>query len=146
MKKRAARTDREKIESLIALLADEDDLPTSEEARERVTAMGLDSDEVAASIKERIERHIALATEARIATAAEGYERAAAKLASRAEPLRPRDEQLAILRGLIDRAGPRAVAVHFRNFEEATDQDLAQMIATLRHLLGEDDPSGEGKR
>ena len=56
-----------------------------------------------------------------------------------AEPKRSRKELEAIFQGLIAKAPPEAVAMHFHKYETATEEELGELIRTLRHLLGEDD-------
>ena len=60
----------------------------------------------------------------------------------RQEPRRPRDEQVSILQALLARAPGGNVAIHFHHYESATDDELAELIRSLRHLIGEDDSEG----
>jgi hypothetical protein len=47
-------------------------------------------------------------------------------------------DQMAIMKSLLARA-PTNTAIHYHKFEEATADELAEMIRALRHLLGEDE-------
>jgi hypothetical protein len=71
----------------------------------------------------------------KIAAANERAELAAFPL----EPIRPKDEALEIMAGLMAlakaRLGEGAVSVHFHKFESATVEDLAELIRELRYLL-----------
>lgn len=60
----------------------------------------------------------------------------------RTEPTRSIAEQRAVLQQLMTRVPSNSsatVAVHFHKFEEATPEELAEMIKALRHLLSEDE-------
>ena len=37
----------------------------------------------------------------------------------------------------------QSIAMHFLKYEEASDDELDELIRSLRHLLGEDDNDGE---
>jgi hypothetical protein len=63
------------------------------------------------------------------------------------EPVRPRAEQIERMRALMDRAARlgrgATVAAHFRNFEEAGDEELRALVTALRDLL-DDEAEGDG--
>jgi hypothetical protein len=75
------------------------------------------------------------------ASAAAAYQEDLERFARRpAEPTRSRDHQQRYLRELLARlpAG-QAASIQFHKFEKATDEESAEMIRAVRHLLGEDD-------
>lgn len=49
-----------------------------------------------------------------------------------------RQEMLVMMATLINQAGPSA-SVHYMKFEEATDEELAEMIRSLEHLVKDGD-------
>ncbi len=54
------------------------------------------------------------------------------------ERRRSKAELQMTLRDLARRAGPEMVAQYQMKFEEASEEDLVQMIAEIKHLLGEE--------
>jgi hypothetical protein len=131
---------KQDIEALIEAL---DDVPVDDaDARDPVKRLGIDVKQWAGAIRQRVaaadesDRAVRFA-EARRAYAAdaERYE------AKKSEPRRSVEEQRATMRALMARI-PResgAAVVHFHKFEEATEEELAEMIKALRHLLKEDE-------
>lgn len=128
--------ERREIELLIEAL---DDVPDAAEGEEAVRRLGVDVKSWAASVRARVAGANAEMRKHHFARAAASYEKDLAALARRpAEQKRSRTEQQRILRDLVERA-PSTASVHFHKFEEATEEELAEMIRTLRHLLGEAD-------
>jgi hypothetical protein len=129
--------ERREIELIVDALDDE--LPDATEGSEAVRRLGIDVKSWSASIKDRVAKANADARKSRFAQAAADYRQDLDALARRpVEQRRSKEEQQRVLRDLISRA-PTAASVHFHKFEEATSDELAEMIRTLRHLLGEDD-------
>jgi hypothetical protein len=135
----SAPKDRREIELIVAALDDE--LPDDAEGQEAVRRLGIDVKSWAASIEGRIASARAEARKRRFELAATDYQRDLEALGQRRpERRRSKDEQQRILKELIARAPRSTVAsVHFHKFEQATEDELGEMIRTLRHLLGEDD-------
>lgn len=128
--------DRREIDLLVEAL---DDVPDDADGQEAVRRLGIDVKSWASGIRARVASAIADERRGRFARAAAAYEEDLSALSRRrAEPARSKDDQQRILRALIERA-PAAASVHFHKFEEANSEELAEMIRTLRHLLGEDD-------
>ena len=130
---------RKEIDALIEAL---DDAPISEaDGREAVERLNVDVKVWARSVRERVADAEKAVRSRRFEVARQAYttERASFE-AKRAEPKRSLQEQRSVLRELVARV-PResATAVHFHKFDEASAEELAEMIKALRHLLGEDD-------
>lgn len=58
--------------------------------------------------------------------------------ARKAEPVRPLAEAQLVLKELLARA-PMGVSANFLKYENATPEEVAEIIRALRHLLGEDE-------
>lgn len=129
---------RRKLRHIVDALDDEP--PSAEEAAEVVRALGADIPAIAARLRAKIAAAPATEEARKRAELRRAYERERAAATTAAEPVRPRAEQLAIIRGLLARAGERAVALHYRKFDEATDEELADLVTTLRRLVADDDP------
>jgi hypothetical protein len=129
---------RREIELLVDALDEE---PEESERDDAVRRLGIDVKVWAAEIRTRVSSAAAAARQQRFAAARSAYESDLGRLAQRrVEPERSVEEQRRVLRGLLARApAGAAAAVHFHKFEEATTEELAEMIRSLRHLLGEDD-------
>jgi hypothetical protein len=129
---------RREIEALVDAL---DDVPIdAEHVREKVAELGIDVPAMAARIRAKIAAADAADRKKRFADASAEYTSAVERLASRRpEPKRERAAQEAIFKALVAKAPPQAVAMHFHRYESATEDELAEMIRVLRHLLGEDD-------
>lgn len=100
--------------------------PTEEGPRQRALA-----DEAKRESARKIEA-------ARAAYAAE-LERLARR---RSEKGKDRDALLVTFGHLLAKAPPNTVAMHFHKYEAASDDELAELIRALRHLLDEDDDGG----
>ena len=136
-------TDPKKKDDIKALIEALDDVPVDEqEGRDAVKRLGIDVKKWAGAVRQRV----AAADEAdrarRFDDARQAYREDAARYdAKKAEPKRSIDESRGVMRALIARVpreGAAAVA-HFHKFEEATEEELAEMIKALRHLLNEDE-------
>lgn len=130
--------DRREIELLVEAL---DGVPDDAEGQEAVRRLGIDVKSWAAGMRARVASEVVDERKRRFATAGAAYEEDLAALGRRsAEPKRSKEEQQQLFRELMARIPPAAAAsVHFHKFEEATDEELAEMILSVRHLLGEDD-------
>lgn len=121
-----------------------DDEPvTDAEVRETLAELGYDAKSGAASMRAHIEARLKEERRTRLAEAENRRLIEVARVQNLpAEPVLPRHEQIAVLKGLIGRAGPQ-VAVHFMKYESATPEELARMVAELRYLLEDEDGDGE---
>ncbi len=127
---------RREIERLVQALDDE---PDEAEREEVVRRLGIDMKAWANDVRSRVADAAVKARQDRFAAARSAYEADLAALARRpAEPQRSLEEQRRVLRTLVARV-PDSAAVHFHKFEQATVEELAEMIRALRHMLGEDD-------
>jgi hypothetical protein len=136
-------SDPKEKDDIRALVDALDDVPIDEqEGREAVKRLGIDVKKWAGAIRQRV----AAADEGdrvrRFDEARRAYREDAARYeAKEAEPKRSIEESRAVMRALIARV-PREsgiAAAHFHKFEEATEEELAEMIKALRHLLNEDE-------
>ena len=131
---------RRDIEAVVEAL---DDLPIEpEEAALVVKSLGIDVKQLASKLrgavtdaderdrKKRFE-------EASLAYAAELERLERIGRVERQAPLPPREVQLATMRQLLQRAPQQSVSMHFHKYETATDEELAELIRSLQHLLGD---------
>ena len=129
---------RTEIERLVEGL---DEVPVSDaEGHDTVKRLGIDTKVWAASIRARVTAADAAQRRELFDQAKQTYLADVARLASRpSEPTATVEEQRRKVKALLAMA-PReaAVSMHFHKFEEATAAELAEMIKSLRHLLGED--------
>ena len=138
---------RTEIERLVEGL---DEVPVGDaEGQETVKRLGIDTKAWADSVRAKVTAAETAQRQARFAQAEHDYLADVKRLeAQRSEPARTVEEQRRKVKALLARA-PRVmtVSMHFHKFEEATAEELAEMIKSLRHLLGEqgnDDDDGEG--
>jgi hypothetical protein len=126
------------IELLVKAL---DEVPDETEGEETVRRLGINVTSWTSDIRARVARANAEARQQRFDAAKAAYEADLGALGARpSEPARSKEEQQRILRDLVARAPQSATnAIHFHKFEEATGDELAEMIRSLRHLLREDD-------
>jgi hypothetical protein len=109
-----------------------DDAPIDpKDANETVKRLGIDVKSMAANLRAKV-------ANADIADARTAYAKEIERLERRKMEPRPRAEQLVVLQSLLKRA-PQAVAMHFHKYESASDEELAELVRSLRHLLGEPD-------
>jgi hypothetical protein len=135
-----SKTSRE-IELLVKALDDEP--PTEDDAREAVKRLGIDTKSWADDIRKRVAAANDAERKERFAEARRAYRSELETLSTKkVEPARSLAEYRAEVKRLIARA-PRdmAASVHAHKFEEATEEELAEMIRSLRHLLGDDEES-----
>jgi hypothetical protein len=130
--------DRREIELLVEAL---DEVPDDADAAEAVQRLGIDVKSWATEVRALVATARGEARKRQFAEAAASYQRESDALGARSKGSpRSKEEQQHILRRLLDRAPKSgANAVHFLKFEEATSDELAEMIRSLRHLLGEAD-------
>lgn len=114
----------------------------TEEARLAVSDLGIDVARLAGRLKKLVADQDEEERKARIAAATAAHAVDVARLRSIApEPQRPRQQQLALLRGHLAKVPADQVSLHFMQFEAATDDDLARLVALARHLAGAEDDS-----
>lgn len=129
---------RDEIHRIVEAL---DDVPLGE-GGDAAKRLGIDVKKWAGAIRDRI----AVADRDDRARRFEAAQRAFSEDVARydarsSEPRRSIEENRRIMRDLVARV-PResgTATVHFHKFEEATEDELAEMIKALRHLLGEDE-------
>lgn len=121
---------KKQLENVVDAL---DDVPIEpKDAAKVVAQLGIDVNRMAANLRAKV-------AAAAIADARAGYAREIERFERRkAEPKRPRAEQLVVMHALLAKA-PQNVAMHFHKYEEASDDELAELIRSLRHLLDEDE-------
>lgn len=129
---------RQKIEAVVDAL---DDAPIDDAtARETVAKLGIDIRSLASKLRTQIAKADATDRKERFADARAAYADELERLEQRKIDRKPtREEQLVVFRGLIAKAPDGSVAAHFHKYEAATDDELAELIRGLRHLLGEDE-------
>jgi len=114
---------------------------TDDHACDAVRRLGIDTKAWAANIRKRVATANEAEKKERFDEARRAYQSDLEKLnARKAEPVRSLAEQRAELKRLIARA-PREMtaSMHAHKFEEATEKEVAEMIRSLRHLLGDDE-------
>jgi hypothetical protein len=133
---------RRELDALVDAL---DEAPIDEElARETVAKLGIDVKALATTLRTKVAQtvaqHDAIDREKRIHEARKAYaiEIERLELRKRAAPA-TRDELLVTFQALLAKAPPNAVAMHFHKSESATDDELAELIRALQHLLDEDE-------
>ena len=93
----------------------------------------------AADIRGRIAAADEIDRQARFELSRRGYRDEVRALdARKPEPVRPLHEAQLVMRDLMARA-PAGVTANFLKYENATPEEVAEMIRALRHLLGEDE-------
>lgn len=129
---------QQEIESLFDAL--EDEPITDGEVRDVVTRLGVDVKAWATEVRERVAAASDGERKERFDDARNAYRGELQQLNARSqEPARPLAEQRALVKRLLARAPQGTTAsVHAHKFEQATEQELAEMIRSLRHLLGDD--------
>jgi hypothetical protein len=133
-----SKTQRE-VALLVSALDDEP--VTDEDAREAVRRLGIDTKAWAADIRRRVVAANEADRRERFDDAGRAYGIELEELkARRAEPARSITEQRAVVKRLLARAPQdMSPSVHAHKFEQATEEELADMIKALRHLLGDDE-------
>jgi hypothetical protein len=134
------RKTRRQIENLVEAL---DDVPVAveDEARD-VRSLGIDIPALAKKIRAKVEEADAQDREHRYHEARKAYASEVDRLEQQPDPAKlDRAALRATFRALMARV-PRGtqLAAHFHKYESARDEALVEMIRSLRHLLGEDDP------
>jgi hypothetical protein len=110
------------------------------DARATVKRLGIDVKSLAKDLRARVASADSADARRRIDEARVAYAEEIERLERRKhEPARSRDEQLVVFRALLAKAPPESVAVHFLKYASASDEELAELIRSLRHLLGEDE-------
>lgn len=131
-------TTRRQIEHIVEAL---DETPAGGDAdRETVERLGVDVPALAAQIRGRIAAADAKDQKQRVEDATQAYARELERLERRrTEPARSREAQIGVLKALLAKAPRDAISMHFHKFESASDEEIDELIRSLRHLLGEDD-------
>lgn len=134
---------REEIERLNAALDDDDgdDDPPALRTDDLVgAARSIDVAAWANEIRARVAKAQAADLEARIAEARAGYERESRELSARKlGPVDP-SQQDVVINELLARVPPdRQASLNWFNYERATVEEKAELIKSLRHLLGDED-------
>ena len=144
-----------KLDALAATFDESDDESISdEEARDEVARLGTDIPALAAALRAKVAAadtnegaHASnddAARQRRIDDARRGYAAELERIERRKnEPIRDRVAQLATFRALLAKAPAGAVSMHFHKYEAATDEELAELVRALRHLLGEEDTDSD---
>lgn len=129
---------RDKLNRLVDALDEEGPhLGDAGDARETVKRLGIDVNDMAAKLRAKVAAADAADRKQRFDDAAAAYAHEVERLERRkAEPKRPRAEQLVVLQALLAKA-PQSVAMHFHKYESASDDELAELVRSLRHLLNE---------
>jgi hypothetical protein len=125
----------------LELLADalDEAEPTPEEIAGTVARLPVTPAKWAVDIRGRIAAADEADRQARFEQSRRGYRNEVRRLdARKPEPVRPIHEAQLIIKDLMARA-PAGVSVNFLKYENATEEELAEMIRALRHLLGEDE-------
>ena len=135
------------IDKVVEALADE---PIDDDAaRAEVARLKIDVKAMAGAIRDRIaaaqpQESDEAARKRRFAEAQRAYveeiERMERRKIEGTLDRKPtREERLEVFQALLKRAPPSAlVGMHFHKYESASDDELAELIEALRHLLGED--------
>jgi len=125
----------------LELFADalEDAEPTAEEIAETVARLPVTPAKWAADIRSRIAAADEADRQARFEQSRRGYRDEVRRLEDRKpEPVRSKVDAQLVIKELMARA-PAGVSVNFLKYENSTEEELAEMIRALRHLLGDDD-------
>lgn len=132
-----------KNERELALFLDalDDEPVTDEEARETVRTLGIETALWAADVRKRVIAADEAAKKKRFEEAARAYRVEQEQLAARkVEAAESVSAQRAKVKRLLARAPQgTAASVHALKFEQATSEELAQIVTSLRHLLGDDE-------
>jgi hypothetical protein len=141
--KRKPETDQDLINSIAQLLEQEDPDESPELVDDELRAAGFDPEEIGAKIARIAEEaHRRSPLNWRQRARAERTE-AERRLARRSDitRLRSRDEIVREINAVVARSprlqGAPTVQAHFRNFETATNEDLADLLVELEFLEGE---------
>lgn len=125
----------------LELIADalDDAEPTPEEIAGTVSRLPVTSVKWAADIRARIAAADEADRQARFEQGRRGYrEQLHALGARKPEPVRPLPEAQLVMKELMAKA-PAGVSANFLKYENATPEELAEMIGALRYLLGDDE-------
>jgi len=125
----------------LELLADalDDVEATPEEIAGTVARLPVPPAKWAADIRSRIAAADESDRQARFELSRRGYRDEVRRLEARKpEPVRPIHEAQLIIKALMARA-PAGISANFLKYENATPEELAEMIRALRHLLGDDE-------
>jgi hypothetical protein len=125
----------------LELIADalDDAEPTPDEIAGTVARLPVTTAKWASDIRSRIAAADEADRQARFEKSRRGYSDEVRRLDSRKpEPVRPLPEAQLVMRELMARA-PEGLSANFLKFENATPEELAEMIRALRHLLDDDE-------
>jgi hypothetical protein len=130
---------RLEVELLVKALDDEP--LTDDDARDAVRRLGIDTKAWSAELRARVVAANVADRKERFDEARRAYKAELEQLSARKpEPGRTLDEHRAMVKQLLARApGGMPASVHAHKFEKATEEELAEMIRSLRHLLEDDE-------
>jgi hypothetical protein len=131
----------DKTRRALEFLADalDDGEATPDEIAGTVSRLPVTPARWAADIRGRIAAADEADRQARFEESRRGYRDEVRALdARKPEPVRPLLEAQLVMKDLMARA-PAGVSANFLKYENATPEEVADMIRTLRHLLGEDE-------
>ena len=131
------KNDLERLENIIEGLIDADDgeLPSLEETNAHAKAAGIDFAEWGEQIRKKAQDKLRAQQADRIANALTARDKALERIEGRPRPVGTREEKIEKLRSLMKRPGGEGLAAHFKNFEEASDEALDEMIVTAEDLI-----------
>lgn len=131
-----SKTHRE-VELLVKALDDEP--LTADDVSDAVRRLGIDTKTWAADIRKRVAAANDAERKEQFDVARRAYQSELERLNARnAEPARSLAGQRDVVKQLVARAPREMVAsMHALKFEQASEEELAEMIRSLRHLLGE---------
>lgn len=142
-------TEQELIDLLAQLLDSDDPGEPAEQVDEELRASGLDPDEIGAKMATIAEEAYWTSPVNWRQRARDQRADAEARLTRQAglRQLRTRDELVRDISAVIARSpllrGAPRVQAHFRNFEAATEEDLADLLSELEFLEAESSQDGE---
>lgn len=134
--------ENKRLLSLLADALDDADDPVDDaEAQAFTRRIGINVEALAASFRARVAAADAEDRAKRFSEAQGAFEAESASYTTRPrEPRRSLEAQRAELSRLAARIPKDApVSMHYLKFDEATEDELAEMITALRHLLGDDE-------
>ncbi len=112
---------------------------SDEEVAAATAQLAISPKDWAAAVRAKVDAALSADRTAKIEQARAGYQADLRRLQSRAaEPSNSLAGQQLVMKELLARAPEARVA--YLKFEQATPEELAEMIRSLRHLLGDDEP------
>jgi len=133
------KNDLERLENIIEGLMDFDDeeLPSLEETNAHAKAAGIDFAAWGEEIRKKAQAELRKQQANRIAEALAAREKAVERIEARPRPAGTREEKIALLRSLVKKPGGERLAAHFKNFDEASDAILDEMILSFDDVIAQ---------